>query len=341
MTPSTLDMRATDADIAIALVPEAWARACRAGGRVATQPRAVTALKPQKPGRKSGAYRLEGFDADVVAKRSSRASALLERQIYQRVLPATGLPFLAFYGYADDITDPSYCWLFVEYAGPANLMERDRTAVADCLARLHVSCVALADVVSLPARGGEHYLEQLLAARGNIQLGIEAGGLSASERAKLELLRRQIDRLEARWEAMTAPCAIFPRTLVHGDLARKNCRLHATPDGPAIVMLDWETAGWGPPAADLAEWSRPPKNTPGGWGGAVALDVYASRVAGAWPRVTLRDIEQQSRIGTVFRLIAAVLWASELLPVGGGARAVIKLAWLSNRLAASEAGLHS
>jgi hypothetical protein len=341
MTPSTLDMRAAVADIAIALVPGAWARACRAGGRASTEPRAITTLKRQKPGRKSGAYRLEGLDTDVVAKRCSRASALLERQIYQHVLPATGLPFLAFHGYADDITDPAYCWLFVEYAGPAHLMERDRAVVADWLARLHVSCVALADVVSLPERGSDHYLEQLRAARGNIQHGIEAGGLSASERAKLALLRRQLDRLEARWEAMTTPCAILPRTLVHGDLARKNCRLHATPDGPAIVLLDWETAGWGPPAADLAEWSRPPKNTPGGWGGTVALDAYASRVAGAWPRVTLRDIQQQARIGTVFRLIAAVLWASELLPVGGGARAVIKLAWLSDRLAASEEGLNA
>jgi hypothetical protein len=59
MITSTLSGRAADTDIAITLVPEAWAQACRAPGRAVTQPRAILPLKPQTPGRKSGVYQLE------------------------------------------------------------------------------------------------------------------------------------------------------------------------------------------------------------------------------------------------------------------------------------------
>jgi hypothetical protein len=340
MTTSTLVKPDRDADIAIDLVPEAWARACRVTGLSVTQPSAIIPLKPQKSDRKSGTYRLEGVDLPVVAKRCSRANAHIERTIYQQVLPATGLPTLAVFACVDDATDPKCCWLFVEDAGPANVTERDRALVASWLARLHRSSPALTDTISLPERGPAHYLEQLRSARRNLQQGIETGDLTVAECATLEQLLPLLNQIEERWKAICVACNIVPRTLVHGDLARKNCRLRGACEVPSVVMLDWETAGWGPPAADLADWARPPKKTPDGWGGTVPLDVYALAVADAWPAVTWRDLQEQARIGTMFRLIAATLWASELLEVGGGARAVGKLAWIYDKLAATEAAFN-
>jgi aminoglycoside phosphotransferase (APT) family kinase protein len=147
-------------------------------------------------------------------------------------------------------------------------------------------------------------------------------------------LLRRLGRIETRWEETCSGCASLPRTLVHGDFSRKNSRVRATLDGPELVVMDWETAGWGSPAADLANWSRPSRSSPNGWRGTVALDAYATAVADAWPRVTPDDLEHQARIGTLFRLVAAIRWASEALRAGNTFGSVEKLATMDGALAA-------
>jgi hypothetical protein len=337
MTTGTCDNRASRPDIGIALVSEVWAQLCRAAGRVVAEPRAVVSLKSHKAGRKSGAYRLEGIEPRVVAKRCRRDTALVEQLVYQQILPAISLSAIAFHGCIDDPTDSGYCWLFVDDAGSVKPTECHRSLVAQWLARLHTRSAPLADVVSLPERGPAHYLQHLRTAHGNVECCIETVPLSTTERAALDELRRLLDRIESRWDAICRPCSALPRTLVHGDVARKNCRLRdAAPDGPSIVMLDWETAGWGPPAADLRAWARPAKKTLGGWGGTVALDDYAAAVAGVWPSVTRRDVQRHSAMGTVFRLVAGIRWASESLNVGGASQGVVKLTLLSDALSTCE-----
>jgi aminoglycoside phosphotransferase (APT) family kinase protein len=338
MATISFDRRALKVDIAIGLVAEAWAQACRRAGRVATVPTAVVPLKPQRPGRKSGVYRLEGvgeMEAPVVAKHCLRESAVIERQMYERILPAIGLPAPRFYGSVED-AEPEYWWLFVEDVGAVKLTEADRAVAAQWMARLHTSAAALGGVVSLPNRGVAHYREQLRVAAGNLDQSIANAELSEDSLAMLQGLRRRLDRVEARWDAVCDPCTVVPQTLVHGDFSRKNCRVRWTDAGPMIVALDWETAGWGPPAADLADWSRPSRNTPDGWRGTVALNVYASAVADSWPGVTLRDVEQQSRVGTIFRLVAAIRWASEALNAGSTFAGAHQLAALDGTLAAIE-----
>ena len=136
MTESICHGRVAKPDIAIALVPHVWAQTCRASGRDLIEPSAVVPLKSHKTGRKSGTYRLVGLEPSVVAKRSRRQTALIEQQVYEHVLPATGVPALTFYGGIEDPVDPAYRWLFVEDAGPDRAMETDRTLVSRCLARL-------------------------------------------------------------------------------------------------------------------------------------------------------------------------------------------------------------
>jgi hypothetical protein len=136
MTVDACDTRASRADIGIGLVSCVWAQACRAAGRAVTEPAAIVSLKSHKPGRKSGAYRLEGIDQRVIAKRCQRDTALVEQRVYERVLPEIGLSGLAFYGGFDDPVDPGYRWLLVEDAGSVKPMESDRAMVAEWLARL-------------------------------------------------------------------------------------------------------------------------------------------------------------------------------------------------------------
>jgi hypothetical protein len=334
MITVTSDTRPAGVDVAVALAADAWARLCRRVGRPVTVPIAVVPLKPQKLARKSGIYRLEGageLGTPVIAKRCLRGSALIERHVYERLLPAIGLPSLTFFGSADD-AEHEYCWLFLEDAGEVKLTEHDRALAAHWVARLHTSAAALAGELSLPDRGERHYHEQLRAALADLERSVAIARLSADCRAMLEGLRRRLDQVDARWESLCQPCAALPRTLVHGDFSRKNCRVRTTAAGPTIIALDWETAGWGPPAADLAGWSRPSRKAPNAWRGTVAIDVYASAVGASWPGVTLHDVEQQSLVGTIFRVIAATHWASETLQAGGTLAGLYKLAPLEGAL---------
>src|SRR5438309_2124780 len=82
-------------------------------------------------------------------------------------------------------------------------------------------------------------------------VSLEELALTEEERRQLHILQRLIDRLHSRWDSICGVCGNAPRTLVHGDLSGKNLRLCKTDAGPQIVALDWETAGWGLPAADL------------------------------------------------------------------------------------------
>ncbi|SEE19414.1 aminoglycoside phosphotransferase family protein [Jiangella alba] len=91
-----------------------------------------------------------------------------------------------------------------------------------------------------------------------------------------------VDRLAARWR---------PSALIHGDVKHDN----VVADGGRVVLLDWETAGWGDPLWDLGSlvgnlvqlWLHTLRLTPGGtlesWlsGAPVPLDELRSRVRAA------------------------------------------------------------
>ena len=84
-------------DTAIGLAVGAWEAMCLVSGRSVTTPTAVVPLKPQRVGRKSGVYRLEGAaeeGAAVIAKCSRRCTASVERIIYEQVLPRMDVPRL-------------------------------------------------------------------------------------------------------------------------------------------------------------------------------------------------------------------------------------------------------
>ena len=87
----------------------------------------------------------------------------------------------------------------------------------------------------------------------------------------------------------------MPATLVHGDLQRKNTYLRRSPDGPQLFAVDWETAGWGVPAADLTR---------------IDLPTYWSVVRPAWRDVELEDVQRLAAVGRVFLQLAAIHWVS-------------------------------
>jgi hypothetical protein len=341
MSTAVHNVKPPKVDVAIELVADAW-RGARAARDGIDEPLVVHPLKPQRPGRKSGIYRIEGAGdggADVIAKRCQRSTGGVERLVYERLLPRLDVPALHYYGHFDEPAG-EFCWLFLEDAGQTKLTGTDRGLAAEWLARLHTSASAFADQVPLPDRGPAHYLAHLRAAVDMIGTLLREPALSDGVRADLRTLLRLADRMESRWTAICSRCDAAPRTLVHGDFARQNLRVRTTPTGPRLVALDWETAGWGPPAADIPYWptryQRPRDPTtdhrPPRWDGTVPLDVYARHAGGHWCGGRARDLQRVARAGTVFRAVAAVRWAAEEMQGGGTSRGGERLCWSAELL---------
>ena len=103
------------------------------------------------------------------------------------------------------------------------------------------------------------------------------------------------------------------------------------------MALDWETAGWGPPSADIPHSPRraPPRKARAGpplWRGTVPLDVYAAHACGRWDGPAFQDLMRVSHVGTVFRSIASIRWALEQVCAGSGEKAIWKLRWYTEDL---------
>nr|MDQ3621636.1 hypothetical protein [Verrucomicrobiota bacterium] len=200
-------------DIGLGLAAPAWDDFCRNTGTTARTPTAVTSLKAQRLTRKSGAYVLEGSAEDgsaVIAKRCKRATARVERAVYECILPHVSVSKLRYYGYAEE-PQSDFCWLFLEHAGGAKLLESERALAAEWLARVHVEADRLVDTVKLPERGPAYYLEHLTAALASFTAILNerspAGPAAQADCSMLQGLQRLMDQLHSRWATICAVCA--------------------------------------------------------------------------------------------------------------------------------------
>ena len=178
-------------------------------------------------------------------------------------------------------------------------------------------------MASLPDRGPDHTSTTSRAARADFEasLGERPASLGEEDRRTLGELLRFADRIETNWGRVGRRCDAAPRVLVHGDLLRKNARVREDASGePRMLALDWETAGWGPPAADLAGWPAHLVAFP--HAAAEAVDLYLAEVRKCWSDITRGDVARLAAVGTVFRLLAAVRWAGERLQSGSVDRAM-------------------
>jgi thiamine kinase-like enzyme len=343
MSTAPTTLKSPKVDVAIHRVGGAWRDLCdRSAYLRLAPPVTVTAIKPQRPDAKSGIYRLERAGpsgSNVIAKRCTRPTALIERQVYERVLPRLSVPAPDYYGSLDEPGQP-FVWLFLEDAGNTKMAQADADLAAEWLAHLHADAAALATEVELPDRGPNHYLAELRTADAMFATFLREDRTPDDVRRALHILRRLIPGVTARWDAMRSVCACFPRTLVHGDFARQNIRLRLTTSRTQLLALDWETAGWGSPAADIPHWptrfKRPRAAVPGGkppsWNGAVPLGPYADRLGIPRGGTRGRDLERLARVGTIFRTIAAIRWAADEIQGGGMSKGGERLCWFAEFL---------
>jgi hypothetical protein len=281
---------------------------------------------------KPSVYRLIGIGPDkanVIAKRCESAAASTECSIYNDVLSYLPVSTLRFYGQvAED--DQRFCWLLLEDAGEEPYLldvEEHRVLAGHWLGMMNISAQQLQAATRLPDRGPGFYLKRLHASHATIREIGENTIFSESDIALLRALISHCDALERQWDGFETFCNRMPQTLVHGDFAVQNARLRGGPNGTSLIIMDWEGAGWGSPAADLAQFR--------GLGTSLSPDLatYYSTVRSKWPRVRLPDLETLAEIGRMFRLISSLDWANSGYQAALAASYVEEMAWYEQELA--------
>src|SRR5437879_3955700 len=274
-----------------------------------SEPHRITALKVRR--RKGTIYRLEGAGpagAAVIAKRSGRAPAVIERTVYEEILPGLTVPSLRYYGFLED-SDAERCWLFLEEATGAKysrLLAADRAQAARWLGLLHTSAAEAAAQPGLPAGGPGRYREFLRSASEEIQNHLDNPMLDPDHIDFLDAMLARLTELDGRWNRLEEICDGAPPTLVHGDFNGKNLRLRPGSDGSAVVVFDWEDGGWGVRSVDLLQRAVPST----GVAANPDIPTYWSTVRGRWPQVSIETLQRLSYCGTVFRALAALYWES-------------------------------
>jgi hypothetical protein len=243
--------------------------------------------------RKSSVYRLHGLRPDnrpVVAKHMRRRTAEVEIVVYEEILNGTTLPALELFAFMHESETRS--WLFLEDAGDQRYRRSDpghRRLAANYLATLHTELIGRPHAANLPACGAARYLELLERAKRSFEEAVRSG--VAGER-HIEQIRPSVDLLDqvtSVWDEIEPLCEGLPCSLVHGDFIPKNLRIRQTNSSPELVAFDWEAAGWGLPAEDLAE---------------VDPDLYLSSMIAKGHDLVAQQVTLLANLGALFQSIA-------------------------------------
>jgi hypothetical protein len=260
------------------------------------QPQITEILK-----RKRFMYRLKGVGREgsaVIAKQCKKGTGMMEHTIYTEILSRLPVPTLRCYGFVEQPSG-ELGWLFVEDAGTERFrISEHRALAARWLGLMHTSAVHVAATAHLPDRGPDNYVEHLRLARDTIQRAVINSALSPDDQVVLESIISQCDALETRWDKVEKFCDRMPQTLVHSDFNQANIRVQHGQTGIALLPFDWEMAGRGIPAADLACLEH------------ADLAIYRSVVRRSWPYLGVQDVQQMAYFGRIFGALADINWQS-------------------------------
>lgn len=252
-------------------------------------------------------YRLlhAGVDGEpVIAKRYRVAKNEFESLLYREVLPLLPVTTPRFYGDVD--AGDGSIWIFLEDVGSERFSADDRdhqTLAAHWLATLHVAAAEVLGRERLPDRGSPYYRTHLETGRGLIVNNLMNPALGPHDIALLGSVLTLYETVERRWQELEELCAASPSTLIHGDFRRKNLFVRTGPSGLQLVAIDWETAGWGTPAVDLAPMRH--RFAP-----QLDIEAYCRIVRRRWRKFDLPQAYRLMWLGLIFRRLAAMEWAA-------------------------------
>lgn len=245
----------------------------------------------------------------IYAKWSPTSDLSLERLLYEQILPRLPVTVPRYRGSLRD--DDGGTWLFIESAGERWFSDADpeqRALASRWLGLLHRSAADASAGTGLPDIGPARYLSYLRTGRDGILRHFGNPWLTAGDREVLTSLLERLDVLEAMWPRVQRACQGLPATLVHGDLRPKNVRVRFARGVPTLYVLDWEMAGWGIPAADLAcAGSRDGPTVP------IDAAAYRDIVRERWPDLGAAETSRLAILGRLFQGIAGTAWAASSL----------------------------
>jgi thiamine kinase-like enzyme len=276
-----------------------------------------THIEVLRHGRKSATYRLVGAGpggAPIIAQRSQIAKALIERTVYEQILPHVSVTSPRYYGFREE--SPEFAWLFLEDVGNERYSATDEAHLmlaGRWVGLMHTTAARVTAARGLPDGGPRRYLDHLRAGRHTIQANLANRALTATDVTTLRRIVSDLDGLEQRWAGVERACTGVPPTLVHGDFQRKNTYIRNGVSGPELFAIDWETAGWGVPAVDLTR---------------IHLLTYWSVVQRCWPDVRLEEVRRLTAVGRVFLQLAAIHWVSPELAYDSDLYLKRPMSWL-------------
>jgi hypothetical protein len=275
--------------------------------RNGSTPNAIVALKQRRHKHlgRSAVYRLEGINFNglttLVAKRCRRDEAIRERTIYEDILPCLPVSRPTYLGF---VAEPKneFCWLFLEDVGvktfSSNRIEEYRVTAAQWLGVLHATASRLTHRPDLGDLGPKSYLHDLHEGCDRIRANLANPALNDEDVKVLKNILSQCDFIASRWSEVESFCNTMPETLVHGDFVPKNVGVRNNSSGIVLLPFDWETAGWGVPAPDIAQ---------------VDIKTYWSVIKDAWAGFNMTDLEQLAGFGRLFRCLVSINWDSRRL----------------------------
>jgi aminoglycoside phosphotransferase (APT) family kinase protein len=306
------------------------------------EPQQIEILKLKS---KSAVYRLSGVGPNgsaVIAKRCPAATGGLEDAIYNEFLGRLPQPALRCYGFVPEAPGLSaqnqaaagaFGWLFLEDAGrhaysPDN--GEHRAMAGQWLGAIHRAQFPAELQARLPDRGPDHYLQLLRSSRAAVLAHVDNPVLSSDEKTLLRTMVDQCDLIESRWGELEKFFEDRPRRLVHGDFVIKNLRLRNNASEPALLVYDWEMAGWGVPATDLAQSL--------GRCASPDLDAYCSVLKQDDPQIEVHDFKRLADYGYLLRLVDKIFW--DTVGIGGDTyefllRPVLSLRYYEPQVAAA------
>ena len=277
----------------------AWSQAQSHPGK----PASIEVLKCK---RQSAVYRLNGVGVDgeaIVAKRCLQATGAVEHVIYTELLPRIPVQSLRCYGLVRE-PDSEFCWLFLDdAAGTCYVPQRtDHRTLGGCwLGEMHLAAIPPELSMRLPDRELGYYLRLLQHCKGTLLEHMARTWLSAEQASAFCELVTFCEMLESEWHEIQTICAVIPRTLVHGDFVAKNVRIRESASVNALTVFDWQYAGWGVPAADLAQLNDHVVGPD--------LATYHSVLSREHRALEFEDIQRVAGCGQVFRLLHVIAWA--------------------------------
>ena len=290
-------------------------QAVKAWRQLQSDHRELSSIEILKHIKKSAVYRLNGIGPQgkaVIAKRCRKATANVERMIYEELLPRAPVSALRCYGFLRE-PEGEFCWLFLEDAAGqlySPQLAEHRALAGRWLAETHLTPVPPDLKAHLPDRDLGHYLKLLRSSRATLLEHLARNtAVTNDDAVVLHKTVTHCDVLESHWSKLESLCDGMPRTLVHGDFVIKNVRVQNGAASPALLVFDWEYAGWGVLGTDLAQFV-----------GSVAspdVNVYCSVLKRELPDLDARDLQAVAACGNLLRLVDEIEWATALLEFGG------------------------